>query len=192
MTDAARHERNSQRLKECHPAFAARVRIVLSRLEHRGYRPRIQEAWRSMADQQAAFDRGASKRTFGFHNVSDQHGNPESLAVDILDDDHPLNPSRAYLLSLAYECRQVGLSTGIAWGLPPRLWRAVETAISAGDVDADVKIGWDSCHVQPANMSLAQARLGLRPDELRADVFLAAARTPPTSTAWQAMREPDA
>src|SRR5689334_7167948 len=95
MTEVARKQRNEQRLKECFPAFAARVASVISDLEGQGLRPRIQDAHRTIEDQPKAFNGGFSRVKFGFHNVTAADGTPESLAVDLLDHSHPLNPPRA-------------------------------------------------------------------------------------------------
>src|SRR5215213_8106713 len=98
MKETARKERNQQRLTECFPAFAQKVQAVIDDLEGQGFRPRIQDAHRSVADQLKALKGGFSKVKFGFHNVTGANGKPESLAVDLLDDDHPLNPSRKYII----------------------------------------------------------------------------------------------
>lgn len=163
MTEQQRRERNKLRLSECHPGFAWRVREILLRLEARGYRARIQDAHRSLEDQAAAVAAGRSKRRFGFHNVTGANGVPEALAVDILNDDDPLTVSKPYALALAIEARFVGCATGIAWGLPGPMWRAVEAAIVERDTGANVKIGWDPYHVQVAGMTLAMVQAGERP-----------------------------
>src|SRR3982751_510333 len=101
MNEAARKQRNKQRLTECFPKFAKRVEAVINDLEAQGFRPRIQEAHRSIEDQLKAFREGFSKVKFGFHNITGSNGKAESLAVDLLDDDKPLNPSRKYIILLA-------------------------------------------------------------------------------------------
>ena len=63
MNEQARQQRNDDRLTECFPAFAVRVRAVLDDMEARGFRPRIQDAHRSIADQlKAQFDVSLDKR----------------------------------------------------------------------------------------------------------------------------------
>ena len=163
MDERARLSRNAQRLGELHTAFARRIRRVLAALEAKGYRPRIQDAWRSPADQLKAFARGTSKLKFGFHNVTRANGRPEALAVDILDDDFPLNPRGDYLLQLAAASGRVQCRTGIAWGLPPALAKAVADAVANGAWRARIKIGWDPTHVEPADLTLAAAKAGKRP-----------------------------
>ena len=54
MNEAARRQRNQQRLTECLPKFAQRVKAVISDLETRGFRPLIQDAHRSLV--KIAFD----------------------------------------------------------------------------------------------------------------------------------------
>jgi hypothetical protein len=163
MNETARRQRNVVRLQELHPAFAARVAAVIEALQDEGWRPRIQDAWRSIESQQAAFAAGHSKLKFGFHNVTGASGRPEALAVDLLDDDAPLNPGKPYLLRLAAAAEQAGLVSGIRWGLTPRLARAVDNAIALREWQAPVKIGWDPTHLEPAGLTVAQARAGARP-----------------------------
>lgn len=55
MKEPARKQRNQQRLTECFPTFAEGVKAVIEDLEGQGYRPRIQEAHRTVADQLIAF-----------------------------------------------------------------------------------------------------------------------------------------
>ena len=51
MKEADRQKRNNDRLGELYSAFRARVQKVIVDLESSGIRPRIQDAWRSQADQ---------------------------------------------------------------------------------------------------------------------------------------------
>jgi hypothetical protein len=96
MTEPARRARNKQRQTELFPTFATRIKAIIAALEADGLRPRIQDAWRSPEDQRKAFEAGHSKLLFGFHNVTAADGTPESLAVDLLDDNHPITPGRAF------------------------------------------------------------------------------------------------
>lgn len=170
MTDEARGRRNTEMLATCHPAFATRVEAILAWLEDRGFRPRIQQAWRSVDEQQQLYRAGRSKVQYGFHNVTGPTGAKEALAVDVLDDDAPLAPGRVYLLALAIAADTVGCDTGLAWGLPPRLQQTVREIVDAGDLaaaDALPKVGWDPCHVQPRHLTIAAARKGARPEATR-------------------------
>src|SRR5262245_40161411 len=141
MKEQARQSRNAQRLTELHPVFSRRIAAVIEGLEDAGYRPRIQDAWRSPESQLDAFNRGTSKLKFGFHNVTDSGGRAESLAVYLLEDDFPLNPRSDYLLRLAAVASKVNCQTGITWGLPDALRDAVVAAIEAQDWNARLKIG---------------------------------------------------
>ena len=163
MEESKRNERNKQRLEELYSSFRNRLKKVIAELEAAGLRPRIQDAWRSPDDQLKAFKSGHSKLKYGFHNVTGPRGEKQSLAVDMIDDNNPLNSGRAYLLQLAAAARRQGLNTGIAWGLPKNLSDAIEHAIATQSWTQNVKIGWDPTHVEPANFSVSDAKLGKRP-----------------------------
>lgn len=163
MNETTRRQRNAKKLGELYPAFRARIAALIVDLEGRGFRPRIQEAWRSPADQLSAFESGHSKLKYGFHNVTGAGGTMESLAVDLLDDSKPLNPSPAYLLQLAAAAGGRRLVTGVRWGLPPALAAAIDDAIKAKEWTRAMKIGWDPTHVQPAEVTVQEARAGKRP-----------------------------
>ena len=162
MKVAALKMRNDDYILELHLTFRERIARVIARLESQGFRPRIQDAWRSPEQQKKAFDSGHSKLLFGFHNVTGSNGTPEALAVDLLDDDSPLNPSKNYLLQLAAAAEAAGLITGIRWGVPKKLIGAIDAAIASRDWDANVKVGWDPTHVQSADITVAQAKAGTR------------------------------
>ena len=164
MKEAARQQRNQQRLTECFPAFAQRVEAVIDDLEGQGFRPRIQDAHRSIADQLKAFRGGFSRVKFGFHNVTGADGKPEALAVDLLDDDHPLNPSRKYIILLAAAAQAQGLHPGSFFGLPKTLRKGLSKAIEEHNFDPNVKIGFDPTHIEVSNISIAAAKAGERPD----------------------------
>lgn len=163
MTEQQRKARNASRLAELYPTFSKRIAAVIADLEAQGLRPRIQDAWRSPADQLKAFNTGHSKLKYGFHNVTGAGGKKESLAVDMLDDDHPLGPGSAYLLHLAAAAQKQGLTTGIRWGVPTKMAAAIDAAIAAKKWNAPVKVGWDPTHVQPTGMTAADAKAGKRP-----------------------------
>lgn len=163
MKEVDRKRRNEERLAELFPTFRARLKRVIASLESSGIRPRIQDGWRSEVDQRKAYESGHSKLLFGFHNVTSTGGVPEALAVDLLDDDFPLKPSKSYLLQLAAAAEKSGLTTGIRWGVPNRMVAAIDASIAAEDWHAQVKVGWDPTHVQPTDVTVAQARAGDRP-----------------------------
>ena len=171
MQEEARKQRNTQRMKECFPAFAARLVNVIKDMETAGFRPRIQDAHRSIADQLKAFESGNSTVTFGFHNVTGKDGRPESLAVDLIDDDHPLSSGRKYVITLAAIAQRHGLHSGIFFfsGKLPAARRTalkadLQKAIDAGNVDPKVKIGFDPTHIEATGVTIAAAKAGKRPD----------------------------
>lgn len=163
MNEQQRKQRNTQRITELWPSFGQKIQTVIAAMEARGLRPRIQDAWRSPADQLEAFNSGHSQLKFGFHNVTGAGGAKEALAVDMLDDDHPLNSAPAYLLQLAAVAEAEGLVTGIRWGLKPLLRKGIDAAIASENWNAPVKIGWDPTHVQPTGISESEAKSGERP-----------------------------
>ncbi len=163
MTDTQRRERNERRLVETYPTFAERLRATIVHLERQGLRPRIQEAWRSIDDQVAAFQSGHARLRYGFHNVTGTGGRKDALAVDLLVDDHPARQTREHFLRLAAAAERHGLTTGIRWGLPPVLRKAIDDAIAAKAWGAPVKIGWDPAHVETRGVTMREARAGMRP-----------------------------
>jgi hypothetical protein len=164
MNEAARKERNRERLTECFPTFATRMEAVIRAMEDQGFRPRIQDAHRTIADQLKAFNGGFSKVRFGFHNVTGSNGKPEALAVDLLDDDKPLSPTREYLIRLAAAAEAQGLQTGIFFGLPQALRLGLSQAIANLDFNPAIKIGFDPTHVEVTGISISEAKTGKRPD----------------------------
>jgi hypothetical protein len=163
MKEEKRKERNAQRITELYPSFGVKIRAVIEDLEAQGLRPRIQDGYRSPADQLIAFNTGHSKLKYGFHNVTGAGGAKESLAVDMLDDDHPAQEGTEYLLRLAAAAEKQGLTTGVRWGLPQNLRDAIDAAIANNDWKAAIKIGWDPAHVEPTGITPAQAKAGKRP-----------------------------
>lgn len=168
MTEPGRRQRNIEKLEELNPAFRLRVQAIIADLEAVGYRPRIQVAFRGAAAQALALGKGASTVSWSMHQAETRDGKPDALAVDLLDDDAPRKPGGPYLLRLAAIARRRRCITGILWGkrgAPMTVDRiaAIEAAILAERWDAPVRVGFDPCHVQPAEISLSQARAGARP-----------------------------
>ena len=171
MDETARRKRNEQRLGECFPAFAARLRKVIADMEGEGFRPRIQDGYRTPEDQLKAFEKGNSLVKFGFHNVTGPGGKPESLAVDLLDDDHPLASSRAYVIRLAAFAEKHGLNSGIFFfkssisaSKKAILRAAIRDAIKAKNFDPKIVIGFDPTHLEATGVTITQAKAGKRPD----------------------------
>jgi hypothetical protein len=163
MNEAARIARNTQRLTTLYAPFGKRLKRMIVRLEADGLRPRIQDAWRSPEDQRRAYEAGHSKLLFGFHNVTGQDGTPQALAVDLLDDNAPLNAGRSYILRLAAAAQAEGLVTGVRWGVPKAMRDAIDAAIASGNWDAPVKVGWDPLHVEATGITVSKAKAGKRP-----------------------------
>lgn len=177
MDEERRKKRNAEKLAELYPTFRDRISAVVTELESHGFRPRIQEAWRSEADQLKAFNANFSQLKFGFHNVTADDGTKEALAVDMVDDDLvngvPVEYTQTeFLLWLAAEAQKQGLVSGIRWGLlrlePDTLAAAaiaaIDNAISIGDWKAILEhLGWDPSHIQPPDITPEDARNGQRP-----------------------------
>ncbi|HET6975706.1 MAG TPA: hypothetical protein VFI24_05260 [Pyrinomonadaceae bacterium] len=163
MNEANRKQRNTDRIAELWPSFGQKIRAVIEALEAEGLRPRIQDAWRSPQDQLKAFNTGHSQLKFGFHNVTGANGKKESLAVDVLDDNKPLNIGTEFLLHLAAAAEAQGLTTGIRWKVPANLVKGIDDAIANEDWEAPVKVGWDPTHVQPNGITPSEAKAGKRP-----------------------------
>ena len=163
MNEQKRKERNTQRVTELYSTFGAKIKKVIADLEAQGLRPRIQDAYRSPADQLIAFQTGHSKLKYGFHNVTGAGGKKESLAVDMLDDDHAAQEGSEYLLHLAAAAEAHGLVTGIRWGVPKKLRAPIDAAIANKNWKAPVKVGWDPSHVEPTGITPQQAKAGKRP-----------------------------
>lgn len=163
MKESARKERNKQRLTECFPKFAQRVEAVIKDMEALGFRPRIQEAHRSIPDQLKAFKNGFSKTKFGFHNVTGAGGKSEALAVDLLDDDKPNDPTRKYMILLAGVAQTRGLHSGIFFSLPAVLRKGLSKAIEERNFSQTIKIGFDPTHIEVTGVTVAEAKAGKRP-----------------------------
>ena len=168
MTDADRFARNESKLQELHPWMRSRVMGLLVDLEHDGWKPRIQDAWRSPEDQKKAFESGHTKLLYGYHNVTRLEFNrviKEAFACDILrEDDNVLVAEKEYCIALAHFALKQGLQTGIAWSFNAAMRAAVEKAVREKDLKANIKISWDPCHCEPENTSwLDKLKIGWRP-----------------------------
>ena len=111
-----------------------------------------------------AFQNGFSDVKFGFHNVTGKNGAPESLAVDLLDDNHPLSPPRRYVITLANIAQKHHLNSGIFFRLktvPER--KALQNAIDTLNFSATIRIGFDPTHLEPTGLTIAEAKANKRP-----------------------------
>ena len=163
MKEADRKQRNIDRIAELWPPFGKKIKAVIAALEADGLRPRIQDGWRSPADQLKDFNKGTSNLKFGFHNITGDNGKKESLAVDMLDDNNPLNIGTEFLLRLAAAAEAQGLTTGIRWKLPKNLRDGIDAALAEKDFKAKVKVGFDPTHVEPTGITVSEAKAGKRP-----------------------------
>lgn len=163
MLETERKQRNFTKLQEVHPGMRARLEAVLRELEAAGFRPRIQEAWRSPQDQLAAFNTGKSRVRFGFHNVTSPGGLKEALAADVWDDDRPTTTKTDFMLRLAAAAEKNGLATGIRWDLSENRAKLIDDAIAAKNWKAPVWVGWDPLHVEVTGLTIEEAREGKRP-----------------------------
>lgn len=163
MLESERRQRNLLRLQELYPYIRTRVEAVLQEMEAAGYRPRIQEAWRSPADQLRAYYAGTSKTKYGFHNVTGSNGEKESLAADIIDDNRPFGAKTDYMLRLAAAADKNGLTTGIRWGLSDTKSKAIDDAIAAQTWKMPIHVGWDPLHVEVVGLPIEEVQLGKRP-----------------------------
>jgi hypothetical protein len=166
MKEADRLARNKQRLMECFPAFANRVASVIAEMEAQGFRPRIQDAHRTIEQQLDDFNKETSTIKFGFHNVTGAGGKPESLAVDMLDDDRPLDTVRKYVITLAFVAQNHGLHSGIHFFKkepPPGTRERLRQAVNDLNFDSSIVIGFDPTHLEPTGLTVAQAQTDARP-----------------------------
>ncbi len=164
MIEADRKQRNYVKANELHPAIRPRMEAVLNELEKYGYRPRIQEAWRSPKDQLAAYNAGTSKIKYGFHNVTAADGTKEALAADVWDDDRPFTAKTHFMLHLLAAAEKNGLTTGIRWSLSENRIKLIEDAIAQEDWNRPVWVGWDPLHVEVAGITVQEAEAGKRPE----------------------------
>ncbi len=172
MNDDRRHAQNDQLLRECFGPFGQRIARIIVGLESRGFKPRVNQAWRSPALQLAAFNSGHSKVKWGFHNATAPDGRPEALAVDLFSEDYPepadnqhLWPEsfRHYLLTLGSLAASQQLETGLDWGLDSDERRVLGIALANDPLSYVGELGWDPTHVEPRDLTVSAARAGKRP-----------------------------
>lgn len=164
MNEAERKQRNAIKLQELHPSIRGRMEAVLREMESFGYRPRIQEAWRSVKDQLAAYNAGKSKVKYGFHNTTARDGTKEALAADVWDDNRPFNTKTDFMLHLLAAAEKNELTTGIRWSLSENRIKLIEDAIEKQDWKRPVWVGWDPLHVEVTGITVQEAEAGKRPE----------------------------
>jgi hypothetical protein len=110
---------------------------------------------------------GFSTVHFSFHNVTGAGGKPEALAVDLLDDDHPVDGvPRRYLITLASVAQKHGLRSGIFFFQkepPPGTRQALQKAVDDLNFDPHITIGFDPTHIETTGITIARAEAGDRP-----------------------------
>ena len=173
MTDERLKARNMAMLREVYLWLRPSVRKILHGMKRRGWRPRIQQAWRSPAQQRQNLKKKTSKVAWSFHNATDRTGKPEALAVDVIDDKKLYRPPKLFWFHLARLAQKNGMETGIAWGVKGKAKRLeIQKAIDFfiivdpkvfAKLTKNIRIGWDPGHCQPAGVKLSAARKGWRP-----------------------------
>jgi hypothetical protein len=164
MNEAQRIANNQMKLQELYPSLRTRMETVLKEMEKAGYRPRLQTAWRSEADQLEAYRRGTTKVKFGFHNITGANGEKESLAADVWDDDRLEQVKVDFMLHLVAAAEAQGLTTGIRWDLADEDQKLIDLAVKHQIWDAKLRVGWDPLHVEPVGITIQEAKDGRRPD----------------------------
>src|SRR5690349_7268170 len=130
MIEKDRLARNKLMLEQMYPVFRTRVEALLKELESYGYRPRIQEAWRSPQAQMDAFRSGHSRLIYGFHNATAADGTKEALAADIYDDDNMSSLKVPFVLHLLAAAENNDLTTGVYCDLSVQHIAAIHDAVA--------------------------------------------------------------
>ena len=168
MIEILRKRRNTNELALIHPAFMLQFAAVIRDLEARGLRPRLQETFRSIAEQEKKFAAGLSEvRGRGPHTnqllLGPGKSRPASFATHVLDDSakSPADPGNAWIAALAVLAAKHRLQTGCTWakskdsvlvqGKPHRI--ALEAAIAARNEQLVKKLldearGFDPLHIE--------------------------------------------
>lgn len=164
MNETDRIAFNNNKLQEMYAPMRVKIQSIIKEMESYKYRPRLQQAWRSPADQLDAYKRGTSKVMFGFHNTTGANGVKESLAVDIWDDDRLEQVKVDFMLHLAAAAEAQGLTTGIRWDLSAADSAAIDLAVKNKNWGAPLRVGFDPLHVEPTGITIEEAKAGKRPD----------------------------
>lgn len=140
MTDEARHEHNAALIPQLWPPLRPKIEAILRDMEGHGWRPRIQVAYRSEAEQLRCYRRGTSNVDWGLHCAATSGGTPDALACDIIEEGVLYNTTEEWERQLESSARSHGLETGRPWRRPHDPW-----------------------HVQWPGLDLKQTRKGARP-----------------------------
>jgi hypothetical protein len=177
MTETERAERNLERLSECDVVAARRFARLIAALEAEpeGFRPRIQEAWRSAATHAAQLAAGTSLSHWSQHMATGPNGEKQALAIDLLDDDYPEPAAsqhvwpasfRAYLIKIAWHAATLKLRSGILWELEPADRAAMSDAVMLQHWQYQGKFGFDPTHVEVSDVTYPQGEAGQRPHKV--------------------------
>lgn len=164
MTDAQRRKYNAERLLKVWSGMRPKIRAILDDLEGHGHIPLIaHNVWRSPSEQRQLVREGKSKLLYGFHNVTQADGDPESLAVDIVDARYPYNEPTKFFLHLRSSAQAHEMTTGATFGLSTKQVQRLDDVIINKDWGEKVHIGWDPWHCQPLGITPREAKAGKRP-----------------------------
>ncbi len=124
------------RLDQLDPRIHLKVAAVLSDLAGHGWKPKIAEAYRTVASQRRKKAAGTSTVDWSFHNHT-IHGKPAALASDIVDERYLWNipQDHQFWKDLGSSAKAHGLKWGGDWNRFP-----------------------DVAHIEYAGLSLAQAK----------------------------------
>jgi len=107
-----------KKLRSMHPDLQRKVQAVLQALKKRGYKPKIDNAWRPQNVQAKLFQQGRSRLQFSFHNAQNPDGTPNAYAADIVDARYGWRPEAAasgFWKALGEEAKNQGLYWGGDW-----------------------------------------------------------------------------
>lgn len=163
MKEDARQERNADYLQELHPVIRRKAIAVIADLEQHGFRPRIQDAFRTQAEQDKHLAEGTTTVKWSYHMAKDKNGDPEALAFDLVEDDL-LYSSVKFFMMCAMSGAAHGLNSGIFFGLSPTQKTALRKAMADRNFSQRNIIGWDGGHLEVSGITLAEAKKGKRPE----------------------------
>lgn len=164
MDDQTRHSLNTDRLQKAWAGIRPKFAAVLSDMEGKGWRPVVAfNIHRTVAEQAQLVHEGKSKVLYSFHNVTAKDGSPESLAMDVYDISAPYNEPLKFFLHLYGSAKAHGLHTGSVFGLNHAQVARLDRMVKLSAWDDKLPLGWDKWHVEPADITIAQAKAGQRP-----------------------------
>lgn len=146
MTDRDRWVRNERLLGQLDFAVRQRFEDVVKGMEARGWKPLVVETRRSKARQAWLLLKRATRTLRSKHLTG--------RAMDVIDGrwkwaDVPVE----FMVCLAFQAQEHGLSTGLLWGLKDQVLVARQLYLARKDRDRLVRLitaarGWDPLHIQ--------------------------------------------